>query len=432
MIESHPARDAIWKELHTRPYVRFSPPAHVFRLSFFAGEGDEDGEAADLLRLTRSLRLAPTYETARHRIFGTTLAGMGRLVLSWERHSEFVAYSFFLYELEKPFRPFGVELEELVPAGWRQGPPTAPLVATRLAVGSREQMPGTLEGLAPLFEGHTVNGSRVMAGRGEAWSGYRMHTDGFGRIAVVVDDMSSQELGRTVERLLTIEDFYHLTLLPLQLAREAKVELAAAERRMLAEMDALRGASSVDQKRTVLDALLGLAAEIEHLRSRVADRFGSSSIYFSLLENRFAELRETKIEHVLPLNRFVMRRARPAANTYRVLLSRLGSLSERIDRAADLLRTGIELHVEEQNAKLLESVDRRALLQLRLQETVEGLSVIVITYYVLGLLEYALKGARRMGLRFDLDATLGLVLPFLLATVCGVVFLVRKRLRARS
>ena len=201
---------------------------------------------------------------------------------------------------------------------------------------------------------------------------------------------------------------------------------------MLAEMDALRGASSVDQKRTVLDALLGLAAEIEHLRSRVADRFGSSSIYFSLLENRFAELRETKIEHVLPLNRFVMRRARPAANTYRVLLSRLGSLSERIDRAADLLRTGIELHVEEQNAKLLESVDRRALLQLRLQETVEGLSVIVITYYVLGLLEYALKGARRMGLRFDLDATLGLVLPFLLATVCGVVFLVRKRLRARS
>src|SRR5450759_5410690 len=139
-----------------------------------------------------------------------------------------------------------------VPAGWRQGPPTAPLVATRLAVGSREQMPGTLEGLAPLFEGHTVNGSRVMAGRGEAWSGYRMHTDGFGRIAVVVDDMSSQELGRTVERLLTIEDFYHLTLLPLQLAREAKVELAAAERRMLAEMDALRGASSVDQKRTCL------------------------------------------------------------------------------------------------------------------------------------------------------------------------------------
>lgn len=429
MIPSHPARDEIWKELHARPYVRFSAPAHVFRLSFV--DGDEDREAADLLRLIRSLGLEPTYETARHRIFAATLPGLGRLVLSWERHSDFVAYSFFLYELEMPFRPFGLAFEELVPADWRQVPSTAPLVATRLAVGPREEMPETMEGLAALFEGHTVNGSRVMAGRGEAWSAYRAHTDGFGRIAVVVGEMSAQELGRTVERLLAIEDCYHLTLLPLPLAREAKAELAAAERRMVAEMDALRGAESVEQKRVLLDALLQLAAEIEHLRSRLADRFGGSSAYFSLLENRFADLRESKIEHVLPLSRFVMRRARPAADTYRALLDRLSGLSERIDRAADLLRTAVELHVEEQNARLLESVDRRARLQLRLQETVEGLSVIVIAYYALGLLDYALKGARRLGLRFDLDATLGLALPFLLLAVGGAVFLVRKRLRER-
>ncbi len=342
-------------------------------------------------------------------------------------------YTFFLYELEIPFRPFGFDFTELVPAGWLGSFGTFPLVATRLAIGYRKEMPDTTpEGLMALFEGHTVNGSQVMGGRAEAWSCYRAHEDGYGRIAVVVREMSPQDLGRTVERLLAIEDAYHLTLLSLPVAREVKPELASAERRMVLEMDALRSADSLDQKRTVLDALLGLAAEVEHLRARVSNRFAGSSAYFSLLESRFAELREDKIEHVLRLSRFVMRRVRPAAENYRGLLERLANLSERIDRAADLLRTGIELHVEEQNARLLESADRRARLQLRLQEAVESLSVVVITSYALGLVGYALKGIKSRGFDFDLDATLGLALPFVLLAVWGVVHLIRKRFRDKS
>ena len=235
-----------------------------------------------------------------------------------------------------------------------------------------------------------------------------------------------------MERLLAIEDAYHLTLLPLPTARDVKPALATAERRWVQEMDALRQASSVEEKRIVLDALLELAAEVEHVRARVSDRFAGSSAYFSLLESRFEDLREEKIEHVLSLSRFVMRRVRPAADTYRSLLDRLAKLSERIARAADLLRTGIELHVEEQNARILESVDRRVKLQMRLQEAVEGLSVVVITYYALGLIDHALKGIRSRGLDFDLDATLALVLPFLLIGVWVVVRATRRKFRDDS
>ncbi len=50
--------------------------------------------------------------------------------------------------------------------------------------------------------------------------------------------------------------------------------------------------------------------------------------------------------------------------------------------------------LEAQNQTLLASMDRRARLQLRLQQTVEGLSVAAICYYVVGL---ALGCAARAG-----------------------------------
>ena len=145
-------RDLIWQELHARPYVRFSGPAHVLRISFLLAEG-EDVDPRTLRELTHALRLAPTYETPRHSIFATTIPGTGRLVLSCERHSDFVAYTFFLYDLEIPFRPFGFDVLTLVPQGWLAGFATPPLVATRIAVGATPVMPDTLEGLV-----HTIRG----------------------------------------------------------------------------------------------------------------------------------------------------------------------------------------------------------------------------------------------------------------------------------
>lgn len=428
-MSGHPERDTIWQELHARPYVRFSGPAHVLRLSFLASEGAGEAGRAKLLEMKQGLRLAATYEAPRHAISAGTIAGLGHLVASWERHTEFIAYTFFLYELEIPFQPFEFDFLGLLPSGWVERLGTPPLVATQIAVGQKGQFPDTLEGLMALFERHTVNGSRVMSGRAEAWSCYRAHEDGLGRIALITHEMAPQELGRTVERLLAIEDCYHLTLLPLPLARKLKPDIAAAEHRMVREMDSLREAVSVEQKRVVLDALLELAAEVEHLRALVSNRFAASSAYSSLLESRFAELRENKIEHVLSLSRFVMRRVRPAASTYRTMLERLANLSERIDRAAHLLRTAIELHVEDQNQRLLEGADQRARLQLRLQRAVEGLSVVVISYYVLKLSEYVLSGIRSRGFEFDLEATLGLAVPVVLLAVAGLLHAIWRRFR---
>ena len=72
-------------------------------------------------------------------------------------------------------------------------------------------------------------------------------------------------------------------------------------------------------------------------------------------------------------------------------------------------------------------MNRRAHLQLRLQETVEGLSVAAITYYAAGLFGYLMKAGKGAGLEFDPDLATGLaVLPIAL----GVALAIRHMRRA--
>ena len=72
-------------------------------------------------------------------------------------------------------------------------------------------------------------------------------------------------------------------------------------------------------------------------------------------------------------------------------------------------------------------MNRRARLQLRLQETVEGLSVVVLSYYLVGLLGYGFKAAKAAGVTVDTDLATGLAVPVVLA---GVWFGVRRLRRA--
>ena len=83
----------------------------------------------------------------------------------------------------------------------------------------------------------------------------------------------------------------------------------------------------------------------------------------------------------------------PALKTCDAFEERLTGLSQRISRAGSLLRTQTEILIQEQNRNLLASMDRRAQAQLRLQQTVEYLSIIAGTYYGVGLVGFLLNFA---------------------------------------
>jgi uncharacterized membrane-anchored protein len=91
-------------------------------------------------------------------------------------------------------------------------------------------------------------------------------------------------------------------------------------------------------------------------------------------------------------------------------------LAERAARVTALLRARVELQLQEQNRGLLDSMDRRAKLQLRLQETVEGLSVVAIGYYGLGLVGYLLKGLEAIGLPINPTVGMAIALPIVVGT----------------
>ena len=100
---------------------------------------------------------------------------------------------------------------------------------------------------------------------------------------------------------------------------------------------------------------------------------------------------------------------------------RLAAAAERIDRASNLLRTRVEIEREAQNQLLLGAMNRRAKLQLRLQQTVEGLSVVAISYYAIAVLGYVFKGMETLGLNINLVYRLVFALGVALAAFAGML-----------
>ena len=111
---------------------------------------------------------------------------------------------------------------------------------------------------------------------------------------------------------------------------------------------------------------------------------------------------------------------------------RLSSLSERVSRTSALLRTRVDIATELQNRQLLEKLTRGQQMQLRLQSTVEGLSIAAISYYVISLLLYATKALKAAGLPIDAEIATGLLIPLVLWAVWRTTRRIHARLRAEG
>jgi uncharacterized membrane-anchored protein len=175
-----------------------------------------------------------------------------------------------------------------------------------------------------------------------------------------------------------------------------------------------------------LDALLGISAELENCVAQSSFRFGATKAYEAIVGQRIEVLREERFQGRQTFREFMMRRYDPAMRTVASTEMRLQQLADRAIRAGELLRTKVDVSRSAQNQKLLESMDKRADMALRLQETVEGLSVVAISYYAVSLASYAaypLTGA--LGLSKG-ELTAALTLP----VVAAVWWMVR-RIRAR-
>jgi uncharacterized membrane-anchored protein len=422
-FREHPLRRTVAAELHARSFEPLRAPERVSHLAVMCGELERDLHVEHLKRLLRDFdHWVP--ETVAHHFS----ADLGTLRVRWEQHTECVTYTF---SKQGPFNePFEEPVLDRVPPGWLRELPGDVIAAVTMAIEPCDAPERSIKELTALFDGNPVIGSAVVAGAARAWSDLRIHTDGFFRILVRDCSMSENQAGRLAKRMLDINAYRALALLGLPLAREVSPALSEADRRLaeLASRMSDQGRSSNPMfESDLLVELTALASEIEDITARTTYRFGASRAYYDVVRQRLDQLRQQRIEGLQTFTEFLDSRLAPAIATCEAIQRRQADLADRAARLTSLLRARVEVSLAEQNRQLLQSMDRRAQMQLRLQETVEGLSVIAIGYYGVGLFGYALKGAEQSGL--PIDATIGMAIsaPF----IVGFTWWLLRRIKRR-
>ena len=338
--------------------------------------------------------------------YGYAAFDCGAFRIKWERHTEFTGLTF--YRHVAPGTPEDASALEVVPADWLASLPGTTMVALHVSLDVAPAE--AADARIAAFGDVTVVGSQLGEGVATALTDLKLRPDGFVHIAVLDHGMSPRQAGRFVQRLTEIETYRMMALLAFPVAREVGASLAQAEARLAHATERMVVARG-ENEAALLEELTLLAAEVERSESANRFRFGAAQAYYRLMRQRIEELREVRIPGVQMLEEFMDRRLAPAMATCESVANRQSDLSARITRASQLLRTRVDVALERQNQSLLESMDRRARLQLRLQQTVEGLSIAAITYYVASLAGYLAKAARALGAPVDPDIAVAVAVP---------------------
>jgi uncharacterized membrane-anchored protein len=391
-IGEHPQRLALTNELHARPFQPMQAPGRCLHLALKpatnAAERDPNADVEHLLALLdRHGAPHPRPDASHH------TAELGRVRLTWERHTEFVSYT--LYEAVPGETLFAPTLMNHLPESWLAESPGKVIAAVQvelLQAPDREAATGLLrQRLAREFHSESAAAAWVQEGNALVIGDFRIHEGGFSRFAFVLcGEAGPRRIGRVCQRLIEIEVYRTLAMLALPIARRIAARLNEIERELGRLIAGVASHAQEAQESVILAALTQLSAEIEKMAADSAFRFGAGRAYEAIVRERIEMLGEERVAGRQQFREFMLRRFDPAMRTVRAAERRLGELAERASRVAELLRTRVNVALEAQNQKLLASMDARAGMQLRLQQTVEGLSVVAISYYAVGLAVYLL------------------------------------------
>ncbi|PWU70868.1 DUF3422 domain-containing protein [Ochrobactrum sp. POC9] len=394
-------------EIHARPSALLASPSVVFQLAFMT-ENNRNADIELLSALARAQGVPAPDAHGNHFVMNW---GQGQF--RWERHTEFSTYFWDTPAAEHfgddaPVQPF-------------TGVLTAP---GPLISGIRLEIRNEInEHILASFDPASLCRSEVRNGRAEILTDFRQNADGLTQIAVIDrDQLSDAGRGILVQRLLDIETYRTLAMLGLPLAQQLSPEMRNIEEQLTAITQRMKDHAR-DEADDMLSSVTTLAAELEANAASSLYRFGASRAYYDIVRERVHALGENNISGYETIGTFLERRLAPAMRTCQSVDERQANLSRKLARSTSLLRSWIDVELERLNANLLNSMDRRAQLQLRLQQTVEGLSVAAISYYVVGLVGYVLKSASSLGFHpLPPEVLTGLTVPLV---VLGIWFLVR-------
>lgn len=420
-IEDHPHRYTLVNELHARPAARIPVPGVAV---FIALKPEREAAKRDRMRDRAHLLALLDRHGAGHPAPDAThhSCDLGRHHLKWESHTEFVTYTAF--EQGQASRPFDPAAFDVFPETWLAEGQGKRLTSIIFQIEEMRESEAEMSArLMDWFVPESLAAAYVLDGAAVIASDFRIDRAGHVRMAVFVKPgTGGRRVGRIIQRLCEIETYTTISMLGLLRARGLSAQMNALDdelSRLTREMKSPESRSD-----ETLDALLRISSELENMMVETSFRFGATGAYEALVHQRVEVLREERFADRQSLHEFMTRRYDPAMRTVKSAELRLSKMAERAMRAGQLLGTRVDVERSSQNQKLLESMDRRADLQLRLQNTVEGLSVVAISYYAVNLVAYvAMPFVEPLGM--SRTVAMALLAPAVVLGVWGMVRRIR-------
>ncbi len=413
----HPQRVNVLGELHARPFLPLEMPRRIYHFAFMtdAEEAQEDRRAVAALAAQRGA--APPAPDARYHFFD-----FGPWDLRWEQHAEFTTYTWSTSRgAEEPFaHPNPIAAGEISFRG-----PGELISAVHMCCIARD---GLIEDLSGYLDDSSLCVVRAAEHSARVATDFQVDPVGFTRVLIESTGLTKTRAGRLTQRVLEIETYRTLSLLGLPVSRSIRADLDRMESELAGITGEIATVESSHKSQELLRRLSALTAELEAQAARTAYRFSATRAYYSIVNSRLDVIREAQSEEYPTISAFFNRRLRPAIDTCDAAEARQSRLSVQLARTTELLSTGIQSDLEQQNRDLLQSMNRRARMQLLLQQTVEGLSVAAISYYVVGLVGYLAKGLKETGL-LPHDIGTGLVMGIAVPVVVLSVWFAMHQIR---
>ncbi|MFN8829207.1 MAG: DUF3422 family protein [Labrys sp. (in: a-proteobacteria)] len=419
--EAHDLRRSVLQELHARPFRPILTGRRVIHAAFLTESARFQENRAALADYLARHRGAPLpNDGARHH-----RTELHRSTFVWESHGEFTTCAWECPLDEQDwFGPLPNDIATLIGDLPQPGPL---LVAVDLAL-AHDRGETSRRRIEALFEGPSMAASDVEGGSAMIATDFAADPRGFVRFVAIDRRMTRLQAGALVKRLLELETYRSLALLGLPEAQRLAPSIRHIETQLAIVTAEVGQATTSASNKKLLDAISTLSAELEAGASASLYRFGASRAYHELVTQRLAILEEQPIGDLTTLSSFLGRRLSPAMRTCQTTEERQANLSRKLTRAANLLRTRIDLDLELQNAEILRTLSDRAAAQLRLQQTVEGLSIAAISYYVVGLVAYVLKGLKDSGtLKTDSSVMIAISVPIVIIGIALIVRRIRRK-----
>ncbi len=406
-LKNHPQRDLLEKELQQRFFPALQAPCRICHWMLTVAPASRSHEFQHLQQLAHQYGVALLEGDVDLNL------SLGEVTLRWERHSEFSTYSFIKTGYNSGFED---PLSFLPSLDW-----FTPLPGQLFRVVQLQVLTGAqLQNAQNLFAAEHCMSSLLADGKARVWTDFRKHPEGAGRMVLGDHGLSPSALARLVQQLFDLGNYRKLSLLGWPISRQALSQLHLLEQQLSDITQRIEQQQGSDEQ--LLREISQLSAQTEHLIANNSARLDASAAYYQLTLDRLKALREQQVDGMMTLQDFSERRLTPAFRTAQSVQSRQRSLSNRLGRSTELLRTRINLQLERQNTDLLASMDKRVRLQLSLQRAVERVSVVAISYYAIALVDKALASLHYWWPALPLQTCRALSLPLVVLGVSLLLY----------